>query len=115
MVPNPASLDTDKAFLLRCRYRKGRLEEVPVSRISKIFVAIVAAAGIVGGSVTARADTQPVAGTVASTLGMSVSGPVALTNFAPGQTATGTGSITVVSTGPWVLRLSDADATNPGH
>jgi len=86
-----------------------------VSRISKIFVAIVAAAGIVGGSVTARADTQPVAGTVASTLGMSVSGPVALTNFAPGQTATGTGSITVVSTGPWVLRLSDADATNPGH
>jgi hypothetical protein len=63
----------------------------------------------------ARADTQPVSATVLSTLGISVSGPVVLTNFAPGQTATGVGTVTVVSTGPWVLRLSDASASNAGH
>jgi hypothetical protein len=84
-------------------------------RFTRFLVAAVAAAGIVGGSVTARADTQPVSGTVVSTLGMSVSGPVVLTNFAPGQTATGSGTVTVLSTGPWVLRISDANGTNPGH
>jgi hypothetical protein len=62
-----------------------------------------------------KADTQPVAGTTSSVLGLSLSGAVALLNFAPGQTATGTGAVTVTSTGPWVLRLHDADATNPGH
>src|ERR671922_1984515 len=62
-----------------------------------------------------RADTQPVSGTTTSVLGISVSGPVALTNFAPGQTATGTGSVAVTSTGPWVLRIHDAGTTNPGH
>jgi hypothetical protein len=84
-------------------------------RLARVLVAAIAAAAALGGSLTARADTQPVLGTVISTLGISVSGPVVLTNFAPGQTATGTGTVTVVSTGPWVLRVSDANATNPGY
>lgn len=63
----------------------------------------------------AGADSQPVSGTVLPSLGLSVSGPVVLTNFAPGQTATGSGTVTVTSTGPWVLRLADGDRTNPGH
>ena len=46
---------------------------------------------------------------------MSVSGAVALANFAPGQTASGAGTVTVTSTGPWVLRIEDAATTNPGH
>src|SRR5881398_3553690 len=86
-----------------------------MSRLARILVASIVAAGAVGGSVTALADTQPISGTVLSTLGMTVSGPVVLTNFAPGQTATGSGTITVLSTGPWVLRVSDANGTNPGH
>jgi len=63
-----------------------------------------------------EADTQPVSGTTLSVLGIASSGPVALTNFAPGQTAAGTGTVTVTSTGPtWVLRAQDASVTNPGR
>jgi len=64
---------------------------------------------------TAGADSQPVSGTVLPILGISVSGPVVLTGLAPGQTATGTGVVTVTSTGPWVLRNQDLDTTSPGH
>jgi hypothetical protein len=63
----------------------------------------------------AGAESQPFSGTVASTLGLSVSGAVALSNFAPGQTATGSGTVTVISTGPWVLRLQDTATGSPGH
>jgi hypothetical protein len=79
---------------------------------------LVLGLGIVtlAGPSVVRADTQPVSGTTASVLGIASSGPVALTNFSPGQTATGTGSVTVTSTGPtWVLRIQDASVTNPGH
>lgn len=84
-----------------------------LSRLGRIapFLA-VAALGLPAAS---SADTQPVSGATLSVLGMSVSGPVTLTNFAPGQTATGAGAVTVTSTGPWVLRLHDAAGTNPGR
>jgi hypothetical protein len=58
-----------------------------------------------------KADDQPVSGTTLNVLGLAVSAPVVLTNFAPGQTATGTGVVTVVSTGPWVLRTHDGGAS----
>jgi hypothetical protein len=65
---------------------------------------------------TARADSQPVSGTVGSTLGITVSGPVTLSPLLlPGQTSTGSGTIAVVATGPWVLRLKDSAASNAGH
>jgi hypothetical protein len=65
---------------------------------------------------TARADSQPVSGTVGSTLGITVSGPVTLSPLLlPGQTSTGSGTIAVVATGPWVLRLKDGAASNAGH
>jgi hypothetical protein len=75
--------------------------------------AVVLAAAVF--PVSAGADTQPVSGTTTSALGMTVSGAVALTNFSPGQSATGNGIVTITSTGPWVLRIQDASATNPGH
>jgi hypothetical protein len=85
----------------------------PLVKLS--ILAAVAAAAVLTMPAGAGADSQPVSGTVLSLLGISVSGPVALTNFAPGQTATGSGTVTVTSTGPWVLRLADGDTTNPGH
>jgi hypothetical protein len=63
----------------------------------------------------AGADSQPVSGVVLPTLGLSVSGPVVLAPFAPGQTATGSGTVAVVATGSWVLRVADLDGTTPGH
>jgi hypothetical protein len=81
----------------------------------KALFAVALALTAVSLSSVAMADTQPVAGTAISTLGISVSGPVVLTNFAPGQTAAGSGTTTITSTGPWVLRLQDTSTTNPGH
>jgi hypothetical protein len=53
--------------------------------------------------------------TGAPTLGIALSGAVALTGLGPGQTSTGIGTVTVVSTGAWVLRVSDSGAAHPGH
>jgi hypothetical protein len=85
----------------------------PLVKLSSL--AAVATAALMAMPAGAGADSQPVSGTVLPSLGLAVSGPVVLTNFAPGQTATGSGTVTVTSTGPWVLRLADGDATNPGH
>jgi hypothetical protein len=63
----------------------------------------------------ASADTQPVTATAASTIGIVVLGPVTLTSLAPGVTSTGSGTVAILATGPWVLRISDGDATHPGH
>ena len=68
-----------------------------------------------GVAAPASADTQPVSGIAASVLGLAVSGAVVLTPLTPGSTSTGAGTVTVTSTGPWVLRVSDADASHPGH
>jgi hypothetical protein len=81
-------------------------------RLHLTLLAVLAALTL---PVSLHAATQPVSGTTSSVLGISVSGAVALTNFAPGQTATGSGSVTVTSTGPWVLRIQDTAAGNPGH
>jgi hypothetical protein len=64
---------------------------------------------------SARADDQLVVATVGSTLGLNVSSTVTLANLLPGQTSQGTGTVAVVATGPWVLRLRDAASSNAGH
>jgi hypothetical protein len=53
--------------------------------------------------------------TGAPTLGIALSGAVGLSALAPGQTSTGSGTVTVVSTGAWVLRVSDGGTSHPGH
>jgi hypothetical protein len=78
-------------------------------------LAALAAAASLALPMGAGADSQPVSGVVLPTLGLSVSGPVVLAPFAPGQTATGSGTVSVISTGPWVLRVQDLDGTTPGH
>jgi hypothetical protein len=85
-------------------------------RRTRRLLALALAATALAVPAAVRADTQPVSGTTASVLGLASSGPVALTSLSPGQTATGSGTLTVTSTGPtWVLRAQDASATNPGH
>jgi hypothetical protein len=64
---------------------------------------------------SARADDQLVVATVGSTLGLTVSSTVTLGNLLPGQTSQGTGTVAVVATGPWVLRLKDGASSNVGH
>src|SRR5919198_4915372 len=86
-----------------------------VVRRFRLHLTLVVALAALVVPVSLHAATQPVSGTTTAVLGISVSGPVALTNFSPGQTATGSGSVTVTSTGPWVLRVQDAAAGNPGH
>jgi hypothetical protein len=98
----------------------GTCDESDVTKAMRnllTFIGLIAAAAtaLLVLPSAAGADSQPVSGVVQSTLGISVSGPVVLTGFAPGQTATGSGSVTVTSTGPWVLRLQDLAGTNPGH
>ncbi len=84
--------------------------------MTRLLLALGLAAAALAAPAAVRADTQPVSGTTASVLGIASSGPVVLTNFSPGQTATGTGAVTVTSTGPtWKLRIQDASVTNPGH
>jgi hypothetical protein len=81
-------------------------------------VLAAACAGLLGISSlapAANADSQPVAGIAASVLGIVVAGPVLLTPLSPGTTSTGSGLIVVTATGAWVLRVSDGDATHPGH
>jgi hypothetical protein len=82
----------------------------------RFLLALGLAAAVLVVPAAVRADTQPVSGTTASVLGIASSGPVVLTGLSPGQTATGSGAVTVTSTGPtWVLRIHDAAVTNPGH
>jgi hypothetical protein len=55
---------------------------------------------------------EVVAGTTLSSIALSASGtvgtPVAFTNFAPGNTATGSGALTAVDTNPtWTLQVQD--------
>jgi hypothetical protein len=69
-------------------------------------------AGAAAAALTAPATP---AGASPSLLGISISGPVTLTNFAPGRTATGAGTVTIIATGPWVLRLQDLNPATPGH
>jgi hypothetical protein len=64
---------------------------------------------------SARADTQPVSATVGSTLGITASGPVTLTTLLPGQTSTGSGSVTVIATLGWTLNVKDSASSNAGH
>jgi hypothetical protein len=85
-------------------------------RMTRYLLVLALAAGCVAAPATVKADTQPVSATTASVLGVASSGPVALTSLSPGQTATGSGTLTVTSTGPtWVVRVQDASVTNPGH
>ena len=84
-------------------------------------VAAAALAGIGAGSASAACvsnvctDTQVVAGTPLSTLALGVPAPaiIALTNFGPGHSATGTGTVVVTSTQGWTLKVGDS--ANGGH
>jgi hypothetical protein len=85
------------------------------NRVRSSAVLLVVAAALAT-PLSAGADSQPVSATVGSLLSISVSGPVVLLPLlVPGGTSTGVGTVTVVSTGPWVLRLSDGAASNAGH
>ena len=64
---------------------------------------------------SARADTQLVSATVGSTLGITLSGPVTLTSLVPGGTSTGSGSVVVVATLGWTLKIKDSASSNAGH
>jgi hypothetical protein len=82
--------------------------------LSSVLLLPIAAALVA--PLSASADSQPVSATVGSLLGITVSGPVVLLPLlVPGGTSTGVGTVTVVSTGPWVLRLSDGASSNAGH
>jgi hypothetical protein len=63
----------------------------------------------------ARADTQVISTTVGPSLGITLSGPVALTLILPGQTSSGSSSLMVVALGGWALKLKDGAASNAGH
>lgn len=87
-----------------------------MTRLRPRFFPCLLAASALAAPGSAGADSQPVSATVGSTLGITISGPVTLTPLLlPGQTSTGTGTITVIATGPWVLRLSDGASSNAGH
>ena len=76
---------------------------------------VAAVAAFAGSASAATTGDQAVAGTTLSTLSLGVSTPaVALTNFAPGSIATGTGALLVTSTNPWSLSAKDS-AGNAGH
>jgi hypothetical protein len=84
-------------------------------RLAVGLAAVAATAALAGSASAATTGDQAVAGTTLSTLSLGVSTPaVALTNFAPGSTATGTGALVVTSTNPWSLSASDS-AGNAGH
>jgi hypothetical protein len=81
-----------------------------------VGLAAVAACAAFAGSASAANLTgnQIVGGTTLSTLSLGVSTPaVTLSNFGPGQTASGSGNVVVTSTNPWSLTASDS--TNGGH
>jgi hypothetical protein len=86
---------------------------------SRLLAAAVVAAGGLTAAIpgAAPAATQPVSGTVAAILGLAVPTPVALSPLTPGQTSTGTGTMGIIANvlDPWVLRISDAGVTGPGH
>ena len=85
------------------------------NRIRSSAVLLLVAAALAT-PLSAGADSQPVTATVGSLLSMSVSGPVVLLPLlVPGGTSTGVGVVTIISTGPWVLRLSDGAGSNAGH
>ena len=78
-------------------------------------LAVTAVAAVAGPAQAATTGDQIVAGTTASTLALGVSTPsVALTSFAPGSTAAGSGALVVTSTNPWTLQVADATA-GAGH
>jgi hypothetical protein len=81
----------------------------------RICALLVLAAATLSIPLSARADTQLVSATVGSTLGITVSGPVVLLPLLlPGQTSTGSGSVLVVATGGWTLKVKDNASSNAG-
>ena len=81
----------------------------------RVYIFAVLTAMALSAPLAAHADSQPVSATVGTALGLTVSGPVTLLPLLlPGQTSTGSGSVVVVATGPWVLRLSDGASSNAG-
>src|SRR4051812_23866936 len=85
-------------------------------RLAVVGLAAVAASAVFAGNEMAlTTGDQAVAGTTLSTLSLGVSTPaVPLTNFAPGNTATGSGAVVVTSTNPWTLKAADS-AGHAGH
>ena len=83
--------------------------------IRHLRVVVVGLAVLSAGVPSAGADSQPVSAVAASLLGLAVSAPVVLSPLTPGATSIGASAVTVTSTGPWVLRVQDSDATHPGH
>lgn len=82
----------------------------------RLLPLIVTMAGL--GAAPAAADTvqQPVTANVVSSLSLTSSAPATFTSsFAPGQTATTTGALTVTDTNPsWTLQVADA-GSGAGH
>jgi hypothetical protein len=89
--------------------------EMRTRRLRSTVLVPLALAAALAAPGSAGADSQPVTASVANVLALTVSGPVVLTSLTPGQSSTGSGTLSVVATGPWVLRLSDAAASNAGH
>ncbi len=78
--------------------------------------------GVFGSLGTASADAatstanQAVTGATIASLSIAIPTPAVLTNVTPGSTATGTGAITLVSTGTWTLGVADSSsASTTGH
>jgi hypothetical protein len=77
----------------------------------------VAAMGALASPALAVNAGEPVAGTTLSSLSLTAGAGAVLnpTQFAPGNTATGTGALIAVDTNPaWHLQVEDQAATNPG-
>src|SRR5919198_5541246 len=100
---------------LRCQVPTSATDNRRHMTKQALFAAVLLAAAALAVPFSAAADDQTVTATVASTLGLTVSSTVTLSNLAPGQTSTGQGTVTVVATGPWVLRLVDNASSNAGH
>jgi hypothetical protein len=88
-------------------------------RTTRTLAAIGLSAAMAAAAVPAQAavtdtTTQVVAGIPTDSLALSVpSVPVVLTNFKPGATASGSGTVTVTSTLPnWTLTVADASGNN---
>src|SRR5947209_20519233 len=84
-------------------------------RLAVGLATVAAVAALAGSASAATTGDQLVGGTTLSTLSLGVSTPaVALTGFAPGSTAAGTGAVVVTSTAGWTLTAADS-AGHAGH
>jgi hypothetical protein len=83
--------------------------------IAAALATAAAVAAFAGPASALTTGDQTVGGTTLSTLSLGITtSAVALTGFAPGSAATGTGVLVVTSTNPWMLKVADGTA-NAGH